>query len=443
MARRTRSSAQNSPTKEKPHQPTPVSTTDETCLPKLFILPRDRSTDARFLLLPDPRDYSTLRRYFFDPRIGPYELTRVSAGASSVDPRSILYTSDEDDSPSAPVPLPGSLADGYVVKAAEVFVATPIDVVFLALPILCPSPAQEKGSRRLLQSIDDLLDAFEGDPRHLRYVFTDVEYRTRTEKSLGTICDTVNAGEEKMFRLNEGKLAKELLTKAECVVERGLPATMEERFIARILETPMKSIHREETTASSFTTESQATENSESQSSATQSSSISAAATAVSEVSSTATLVETSEVTVTDGKRTDNAPEPVIHLLRLRTALNFLTSSYLPPSLISAVNSQLASLVDFTPLNTHLSHLSSLRASALASRSLSDFSRKRGRDDVDIDEAESQAEKKRRMEEDEKRRKASESKGVRELKKVDVSGMKKMSDFFRKKPAVAGAKARS
>lgn len=428
MGPRTRSSAHNSPVKGKP-QPPASSTIDETSLPKLFVLPQNRSPEARFLLLPDPRDRS-LRRYFFDPRVGPYELTKVHT--DSLDPRSVLFTSDGDESQSAPAPLPGSLAEGYVLKTPEIFVATPVDVIFLALPLLCPSLVEEKGSKRLLQSIDDLLDAFEGLQGHLRFVRTNSQYQPMLEKSLEAICDTVDAGEEKMFRLNEKKLAEVLFAKAQRVVSQGLPSSLEDRFVTRVLEVPMMSIHREET-GTSFTVESPANdENAESQTSNTPSSFSSGATTAVSETSNTTTVMATLE---TRPSQSNNTPGSITHLLRLRTALTFLTTSYLPQSLSSTIQAHIASLIDFSPLDTHLLHISSLRASALASRSLSDFSRKRGSEDADEDAIEARAEKKRRADEEEKRRKAGESRGVRELKKANVSGMKKMSDFFGKKPA--------
>ncbi|KAJ6166653.1 hypothetical protein N7470_002100 [Penicillium chermesinum] len=71
-----------------------------------------------------------------------------------------------------------------------------------------------------------------------------------------------------------------------------------------------------------------------------------------------------------------------------------------------------------------------MRAEALASRKMSDFTRKRGLDD---EEVEARAEKKRKKEEEEKKAKASESRSVKNLKKVNTTGMKKMSDFFKKK----------
>jgi hypothetical protein len=69
-----------------------------------------------------------------------------------------------------------------------------------------------------------------------------------------------------------------------------------------------------------------------------------------------------------------------------------------------------------------------LRQDAAAVRSLTDYSRKRNIEDED-----ERAEKRRKKEEDDKRKKPTESRGVKNLKKVDVKGMKKMSDFFKKK----------
>lgn len=93
--------------------------------------------------------------------------------------------------------------------------------------------------------------------------------------------------------------------------------------------------------------------------------------------------------------------------------------------------------IDFAPLTAHLTHLAKLRAEAAASADLSSFTRKRGCLEDD-EEAEARAEKKRRLEEEEKRKKLSISRGVKDLAKVDVKGMKKMSAFFQPK-----AKAKS
>ena len=93
--------------------------------------------------------------------------------------------------------------------------------------------------------------------------------------------------------------------------------------------------------------------------------------------------------------------------------------------------------IDFAPLNEHLDHIAKLRAQAAASSDLASFSRKRGSLEDD-EEAELRAEKKRRMEEEEKRKKANTSHGVKQLAKVDVKGMKKMSAFFTPKVKAKG-----
>ena len=96
---------------------------------------------------------------------------------------------------------------------------------------------------------------------------------------------------------------------------------------------------------------------------------------------------------------------------------------------MSLLSTASASQVDFKPLEEYLAQLSKLRSDAVAARSQGDYSRKRARDE---EEDEARADKKRKLEE-EKKKKASESHGVRQLKKVNTSGMKKLSSFFQKK----------
>jgi len=140
----------------------------------------------------------------------------------------------------------------------------------------------------------------------------------------------------------------------------------------------------------------------------------------------------TSATSTTEASAPD-ASDNIVRLQRIRTALSFILASYLPPHLSNAINSRLssaASPIDFGPLNEYLKHIAALRIEALASRSLGDFSRKRTLDDEEA--AETRAEKKLRLEEEEKKKKLGESKGVRDLKKVNTTGMKKMSHFFKK-----------
>jgi ATP-dependent Clp protease ATP-binding subunit ClpA len=111
-----------------------------------------------------------------------------------------------------------------------------------------------------------------------------------------------------------------------------------------------------------------------------------------------------------------------------------MKESYLPDAMAARLDEILASArspLDLKPLKDRLKEIAELRAQALASRNMSDFTRKRGLDD---EEEDVRAEKKRRKDEEEKKKKAAESQAVKNLKKANTSGMQKMSAFFAKAP---------
>ena len=216
-------------------------------------------------------------------------------------------------------------------------------------------------------------------------------------------------------------------------------------MIRKSLEVPVLSIQRDESfmhelllkeeedaiLATKSATSTPATESTDSQTT------ISTAASSFSEASTAATSFssDTASAEKVESQRPEiNAPKGVTDLLRLRTAFLFICSNYIPPHVtVSLKNSLLSnsSPTDFSPLDAHLAHLAKLRQDALAARSLGDMSRKRSL--LDDEEDELRAEKKQKKEEEEKRKKAGESRGVKNLKKVNTTGMKKMSDFFKKK----------
>jgi Ydr279p protein family (RNase H2 complex component) wHTH domain/Ydr279p protein triple barrel domain len=418
----TRPSASSSPVKSKISTKIILPSAEQDPY-KTFILPKGISSNARFVLLKDPRD-ATRRRFLFCPQNGLYEITKTNS--PGLDPRSILFAPDDGVTS-------GGKDEGYVNKTADIFVATRFDPVFLLLPVLDRQNPQSRADsgQGLFQPLDDLLEEHVGEDQHLRHVFSNAAFRPSISKSVDQVCDSVNAGDEKMYRLNMGKVHDYIITKAQRVVDRGLPASLEERFVTRALEMPMLSVKREETSLSFASTLADATpecatlETNESQSSS---------------ASTVASFVVSETSSATSFGLEDAVPPPQnLHCLqRLRTAMSFITASYLDPKFaarLTETSSTCKTHPDFAPLDSHLKYLAKLRAEALATRSLSDFCKKRNLDD---DEAsEDRAEKKRKQEEEEKRKKSQESRGVRDLKKVNVSGMKKMSEFFAKKtPAV-------
>src|SRR5947207_13927514 len=68
---------------------------------------------------------------------------------------------------------------------------------------------------------------------HLKYAFQHQSMRDLAERRMRTVCDTVEAGEEIMYRISTGKLLQELLRKARRMVTKGLPSSLEERFVRR------------------------------------------------------------------------------------------------------------------------------------------------------------------------------------------------------------------
>jgi hypothetical protein len=419
--------------------------------PKVFILPKDASPEARIVNLANPKGASDAK-YFCCPQRGFYEFTKVSEPRTT--PRSWLLVpsscgteKEKRQNEKALVQKDDgeySTSRGYVTRNAELFIATPIDPMFLVLPALAPpiSAQGSESSKRLFLASEDYLDAMASKSPHFRTVLRIGSIQKRIEARMAAVCDTVEAGDDIMYRLNETKLLRELLQKAKRMVKHGLPSSMEEKFVAKALEVPMLSLKRdvsslrgveegEPLNASGITTP-----NADSVEFQTSTSTTDSLTTAASFASTAATSISGA------GETAEKAnPEPVIaaitvpegipELLRIRTALNFIIASYLPDHLQRTMQTllQMPSTIDFSPLDAHLSHLAGLRQQVLASRSLGDYSRKRT---LDEDE-ETRADKKRKKDEEEKKRKAGESRGVRDLKKVNVKGMKKMSDFFAKK----------
>ncbi|KAI0437444.1 ribonuclease H2, subunit B [Xylaria telfairii] len=414
--------------------------------PKVFILPTKATDTARIVSLLHPR-YAKPTRYLVCPETGFYEFTRIAAPKST--PRSWLIQTDGQKPPQAGTEPASADKDAsfgtYVTSGAELFIATPIDPLFLILPTLIDS--SEK--RRYISS-DDHFDRIQEESPHLWEILRWGEGRVRDllEARLGAVCDTVEAGDERMFQFSEDKLMNEVLSKARRMSTHSLPHSMEEKFVVKPLEAPVLGIKRETTTAITTASTEESAETTQDESASETSKPKVEASESQSSVSSTdsgttsASEASTAATSLTSSSGEDSAGElllpameasaEVVSLQRLRTAFNFLCSSYVPASLVTLLRAKLSAQpgVDFAPLDTYMSELTRVKQEAAAARSAGDYARKRVLDDEEVAE---RAEKKRKKEDEDKRKKAGESRGVRNLKKVNTAGMKKMSDFFMKK----------
>lgn len=441
MARTTRSKGAdkgaNSSSKD-----TTASTSSKYSLPAesespcmVLILPEKATSEARVVSLQNPR-YSKPTRYLVCPQTGAYEFTKISEPKTT--PRSWLIESGTKN----PAPAPGSGDDEkdgqafqtQVAQGADLYIATPIDPLFLALPALVK---QLSSPKRMFLSSDDHFDSIAEDTAHLRETLRWPRWRELLESRMASGCDTVEAGDEVMFRLSEEKLLGQVLAKAGRMSENGLPKSMEEKFVSKALEAPVLGRRANNAATQS---QSQASEangaDSGTETQVESQSSVATSATSASEASTAATSVaDDSEATASkDVASAIQASPEVIRLQRLRIAFNFICSCYVPSALSAVLKKMLAEgkspSADFKALDEYVGQLTKLRQEAMTARSASDYSRKRTLDEEDED----RREKRRKKEEEEKRKKAGESRGVRDLKKVNTSGMKKMSDFFTKKP---------
>lgn len=417
---------------------------------RILILPKDSSPGARICTLAHPR-LSTPTRYYYCPTKGLYEFTRISASEGGcyswlIGPRTALTCDGENrisvedkvESPTSGLATDSineqrAVADGYIARTPELFIATPIDPLFLIIPSFLTQSSTKKTPQvnSLFLSFEDLIDGLIEKSKHLEQIIAHRYIRQRMEQRMSCVCDMVDAGDEKMYRLNPDKLLKELRSKANKILAMGLPASMEEKFIRKALEAPIIGVKRVESSFFEEEQESQERINTSEPIRSDAASSGSSSFTTRTPISAASTGTD---ITTPEFEASDKSSIDIVRLLRLRTILSYIISTYLPPILAHSLTSRLSSAensLDFTILDEHLAHLDSLRVKALASRSLSDFSRKRGLEDEGDEAAEIRVEKKRKKDEEEKRKKAGESRGVKNLKKADVSGMKKMSAFFK------------
>jgi len=398
--------------------------------PRFFIIPKTATAAARIVTLQNPR-YAKPTRYLVCPESGFFEFNKISPPKSA--PRSWLLDNARIED--------GSKNDGFDAQVAsnpELYVATPIDPLFLLLPALASTQGRKSGDdakgskKRMFLSSDDHFDALSELGGHLSDVLAWPSARSILLSRMDAVCDAVEAGDEQMYRLNESRLVDEILSKAKRMSEKSLPKSLEDKFVAKALEAPILGIRsRSAPDAGGKATSESSTPQPDGADSQSTVSSLETSASTLSEASTAATSVSGDSAANEVVTSAMTASDEVVKLQRLRVAFNFICSSYIAPPLAGALKELVAksSSVDFSPLSEYVAQLTKLRQEAMAARA-PDYSRKRAMDD---EEEYERAEKRRKKEEEDKVKKANQSRGVKQLAKVNTSGMKKMSDFFKKK----------
>ncbi|GAB7346528.1 hypothetical protein MBLNU457_5211t1 [Dothideomycetes sp. NU457] len=430
MAPRTTRRSQPKAAEPEPEAPidSKVLPLTSTNPPLLFILPQERSKDSRIVTLPNPAS-SVDNRYFLCPDNGLYEFTKISAPKKT--PRSWLLAPEHTEEGLGEETNTGDseLAKGYTIEQPDLFIATPVDPLFFLLPAL--TAKNEDGNQKLFLSLEDHLDTLSVASPQLKYVLQCDTFKQSLESRANVVCDSVDVGDEKMYRLSLNRLARELLKKAENMAKSGLPASLEQEFVQEALRRPVPLIIRQE---SSMAME-DAVPTLDSQTSSFSTSAEDSQSTSMSGISTQTDATSVSGSTLA-GVSSYGAPNTIVHLLRLRVALNFIMSAYVSPSLRTQLQANFdaeASTVSFVALDEHLKQIETLRKETQALRSVSDnISRKRS--NMNDEEAEAAREEKKRMKMAEEEAKKNQSRGVKQLAKVNTTGMKKLSSFFAKAP---------
>jgi hypothetical protein len=395
--------------------------------PHIFVLPKDASPAARIITLPDPAS-SSPNRYFVCPEKGFFEFIKIAAPKKAC--RSWLLATERQakkkiDSGADEEVSEEQQDESYVLEKPDMFVATPVDPLFIILPLLTGG---ETGS---YLTFSDFIYTTEREGLiQLQQLLRQSNFaglEKKIEGRMEAVCDCLDMGdgEDKMYQLSMQKLAAALAAKANRMAKGRLPASMEERFVKQALETPVLSIKREDSSVSIAAEN--ATSGAEDKDETSQTPTTTSDAT---------TSTPATSVAVTPVEDKSIATDEITGLLRVRTALDFLIVSYTPTSLRTAIQDILkapTSPVDFAPLDKHLEHVAGLKRQAQALRSLSDnISRKRSAEDDE--EALDKAEAKRKKKEEEEIKKKNTSRGVQQLAKANTTGMKKLSSFFTKAP---------
>ncbi|TGZ85627.1 hypothetical protein EX30DRAFT_28939 [Ascodesmis nigricans] len=380
--------------------------------PKICLLPADTSDSSTttdlitFITLPHPR-CSAPTRYLLHPTLGLHEFTLIPSRKSA--PRSWLLA---PTSPSTSSTSTTWLSSGHVLSDSSLYISTRLDPLFLLLPALLPEKSSASIAGRNLAHWTALLAPGSVARRH-------------AEQRIRAVCDSVDVGGGQAYRVSEKKVMDVLMKKCQVMVEGGLPKSLEEEFVIKPLVKPLTAAPAPAAPLPTPTADGEGERILEVREDRKSSAGETLALPTPPETQQSTPLESTTTSTDTAA---DNNDTHLHQLLRLRTASQFLSASYLPAHIESTFLAHFAAQHDFTVLDTHLAELKCQRAELAAVRS-SDFSMKRGLAD---EEADDRAEKRRKKEEEERKKKKTVTQGVKQLSKVNTRGMAKMTSFFKK-----------
>lgn len=315
--------------------------------------------------------------------------------------------------------------DGIFATKQTLRLVTPIDLIYLLLPALCPKPKRtaEDGDRpkTLFLPFDDLVTKWEEiDGSQAALLQNSLYVQESLKNALDRVCDAVDVGGDKAYRFSLTKFSTIVLDKATKLVDAGLPPTLEERA-AKLVE----KLANGSAEVESRCTDSPASTNTPGELSVS---------TSDSQESMVSAVFSEPGNAVNSQANTTAIEDTVEKLGRLRIALGFILANYVPAHIsemiITEIDRGKGGVGSFEPLRAFVEGKREYEKRMAAAVNTANFSRKRGAGDDE--RAEERAEKKRKQEEEDKKKKEA-SVGVKALAKVNTAGMKKMTSFFQSK----------
>ncbi|KAK6349095.1 hypothetical protein TWF730_009854 [Orbilia blumenaviensis] len=395
------------------------------------------------------------RSWLIAPDSAPLSLNPQSQSQSQSEPQNQKTTPEKEQ------PNPSEKEDdksSLIIKDAHLYLTTPLDPLYLLLPHL----SSPKTSRNFL-SLDDLL---ESHPQSAQWN-TIFSLHPNSQRLLRTrlllVCDTVSTGgedddDEKMYRINEDKLYKLLISRVEAVAKAlpGSITTYITKKLSKPIGTQVSTAWKRQSESTKTNTKSggiindshlenddEEGEGEDPQEDPAVDSQLRREASKLNLQDTPAaaegqegkgedeTMIIEDEITTTS-----HLPPPEIqYLSHLSHSLQFL-QPYLPASISTTLSTKLFTLHPQEPLEKYLEELKALKAAANAALDFSMSHSKRTLEDL---EAGGGGTSKENMERERKRKKkeedAKKSTAVKKLEKVDTKGMMKMTAFFKKKDA--------
>lgn len=347
---------------------------------KLFVLPEAAlGPQARFVTLQSPAGEGSCR-FLYGANGSFYELTKVGH-RRDCERSALLVSASEGSSPSEPTAISTDEIDAYVLQDAVIHIATPFDPLFFLSSLLLRSQIDVERDRPVApRTMETLLNDVAKSSDHMQYLLRFPSVRETFTSRLREMSELAPVMGDEAFRPDPLLFLDLLHEKALRLTKTAWPASME-RSVQRQLEAPA------------------------------------------------------AESTVMEDSNPPTASPALAEKLRLRVALQFILASYVPQRLRDHLEKMLASgqIIDFTDLDAHLNRVKQLHSEIQAFRSLSNnVSRKRKDIEAEMDGDGSDAKRAKGAKDEPK---AVESRATKELKKVNTSGMRKMSSFFAPKQA--------